>query len=172
MNQILVATTDLRADLNLETIQHQVRNAEYNPAKFAACVIRIREPRATALVFESGKMVVTGSGCWEDAKKATIKFGRAISKLGFSVSVKPEDLKLSNVVASCDVKFAIKLEGLAYEHGTSHTNGGALFVDYAAEVLVEGTLFKHNSAKNGGGARLEQARARSRALVSTRPHAR
>ena len=56
--QNLVATTDLRADLNLETIQHQVRNAEYNPAKFAACVIRIREPRATALVFESGKMVV------------------------------------------------------------------------------------------------------------------
>ena len=72
-------------------------------------------------------MVVTGSGCWEDAKKATIKFGRAISKLGFSVSVKPEDLKLSNVVASCDVKFAIKLEGLAYEHGTSANYEPELF---------------------------------------------
>ena len=125
--QNLVATTDLRADLNLETIQHQVRNAEYNPSKFAACVIRIREPRTTALVFASGKMVVTGAGCWEDAKRATIKFGRAISKLGFSVTVKPEDLKLSNVVASCDVKFAIKLEGLAYEHGTSANYEPELF---------------------------------------------
>ena len=125
--QNLVATTDLRSELNLETIQHQVRNAEYNPAKFAACVIRIREPRTTALVFASGKMVVTGAGCWEDAKRAAIKFGRAINKLGFDVSLRSGDLALSNIVASCDVKFAIKLEGLAYEHGTSANYEPELF---------------------------------------------
>ena len=42
-----------------------------------------------------------------------------IKKLGFSVTMRSEDFKVSNVVASVDVQFAIKLEGLAYEHGSS-----------------------------------------------------
>ena len=108
-------------------IQHKVRNAEYNPQKFAACVIRIRDPRCTALVFESGKMVVTGAGCHEDAKKAATKFASTIKKLGFPVTMKSEDFKVSNVVASCDVQFAIKLEGLAYEHGSSANYEPELF---------------------------------------------
>ena len=33
--------------------------------------------------------------------------------------MRSEDFKVSNVVASVDVQFAIKLEGLAYEHGSS-----------------------------------------------------
>ena len=125
--QNIVATTDLSCVLNLETIQHSVRNAEYNPSKFSACVIRIREPRTTALVFESGKMVVTGAGCWEDAKKASIKFAKAIRKLGFTVSLTEENLNLSNIVASCDVKFAIQLEALAGMHGTSANYEPELF---------------------------------------------
>ena len=125
--QNFVATIDLRCKLNLQTIQHNVRNAEYNPQKFAACIIRIREPRCTALVFESGKMVVTGAGCEADAKRGTVKFGSTIKKLGFDVSINDEDFHVSNVVASVDVQYAIKLEGLAYEHGTSANYEPELF---------------------------------------------
>jgi len=78
--QNFVATIDLRCALDLQTIQHKVRNAEYNPQKFAACVIRIRKPRCTALVFESGKMVVTGAGCHEDSKLAATKFASTVSR--------------------------------------------------------------------------------------------
>jgi len=34
----------------------QARNAEYNPKRFAAVIIRIRDPKTTALVFRSGKV--------------------------------------------------------------------------------------------------------------------
>ena len=61
----------------------------------------------------------------------------------------------------------IYIRDSAYEHGDSHTDGGAVFIDYASEVIFERTLFKHNSAKNGGGARLERTRASP--LVSMRP---
>ena len=37
----------------------QARNAEYNPRRFAAVVMRLRKPKTTALVFASGKMVCT-----------------------------------------------------------------------------------------------------------------
>jgi transcription initiation factor TFIID TATA-box-binding protein len=72
-------------------------------------------------------MVVTGAGCHEDAKLAATKFATTIKKLGFSVTMKSEDFKVSNVVASCDVQFAIKLEGLAYEHGSSANYEPELF---------------------------------------------
>ena len=39
----------------------RARNAEYNPKRFAAVIMRIREPRTTALIFSSGKMVCTGN---------------------------------------------------------------------------------------------------------------
>jgi len=41
----------------LKTIALHARNAEYNPKRFAAVIMRIREPKTTALIFASGKMV-------------------------------------------------------------------------------------------------------------------
>ena len=46
----------------------QARNAEYNPKRFAAVIMRIREPRTTALIFSSGKMVCTGAKSEEDSR--------------------------------------------------------------------------------------------------------
>ena len=56
-----VATVDLDCGkLDLKSIAMRARNAEYNPKRFAAVIMRIREPRTTALIFSSGKMVCTG----------------------------------------------------------------------------------------------------------------
>lgn len=62
------------------------RNAEYNPKRFAAVIMRIREPRTTALIFSSGKMVCTGAKSEEDSRLAARKYARIIQKLGFTVS--------------------------------------------------------------------------------------
>ena len=40
--------------LDLKKIALHARNAEYNPKRFAAVIMRIREPRTTALIFSSG----------------------------------------------------------------------------------------------------------------------
>lgn len=45
---------NLSARLDLKTIALHARNAEYNPKRFAAVIMRIREPKTTALVFASG----------------------------------------------------------------------------------------------------------------------
>jgi transcription initiation factor TFIID TATA-box-binding protein len=76
--------------------------------------MRIREPKTTALIFASGKMVVTGAKSEDDSKLASRKYARIIQKLGFNA--KFTDFKIQNIVGSCDVKFPIRLEGLASRH--------------------------------------------------------
>ncbi|OMJ09407.1 TATA-box-binding protein [Smittium culicis] len=101
--------------LDLKTIALHARNAEYNPKRFAAVIMRIRDPKTTALIFASGKMVVTGAKSEDDSKLAARKYARIVQKLGFPA--KFTDFKIQNIVGSCDVKFPIRLEGLAYSHG-------------------------------------------------------
>jgi transcription initiation factor TFIID TATA-box-binding protein len=82
--------------------------------RFAAVIMRIREPKTTALIFASGKMVCTGAKSEESSKLAARKYARIIQKLDFPA--KFTDFKIQNIVGSCDVKFPIRLEGLAYAH--------------------------------------------------------
>ncbi|CAO3624472.1 TATA-box-binding protein [Cunninghamella echinulata] len=113
--QNIVATVNLDCRLDLKNIALHARNAEYNPKRFAAVIMRIRDPKTTALIFASGKMVVTGAKSEDDSKLAARKYARIIQKLGFQA--KFTDFKIQNIVGSCDVKFPIRLEGLAYSHG-------------------------------------------------------
>jgi transcription initiation factor TFIID TATA-box-binding protein len=129
-----VSTVNLGCRLDLKKIALHARNAEYNPKRFAAVIMRIREPRTTALVFSSGKMVCTGAKSEELSRLAARKYARIIQKLGFPVShlcvcvvyvqwwsecvcvyvtqARFMEFKIQNMVGSCDVKFPIRLEGL------------------------------------------------------------
>lgn len=113
--QNIVATVNLDCRLDLKTIALHARNAEYNPKRFAAVIMRIREPKTTALIFASGKMVVTGAKSEEFSRLAARKYARIIQKLGFNA--KFTEFKIQNIVGSCDIKFPIRLEGLAFAHG-------------------------------------------------------
>lgn len=54
--QNIVATVNLNIPLDLEKISSSAKNAEYNPRRFQAVIMRIREPKSTALVFATGKV--------------------------------------------------------------------------------------------------------------------
>ncbi|KAE8209596.1 hypothetical protein CF319_g7640 [Tilletia indica] len=123
--QNIVATVNLDVRLDLKTIALHARNAEYNPKRFAAVIMRIREPKTTALIFASGKMVVTGAKSEDDSRLASRKYARIIQKVGFEA--KFTEFKIQNIVGSCDVKFPIRLEGLAYSHGVFSSYEPELF---------------------------------------------
>ena len=109
--QNIVSTANLKCTLDLREIALKAKNAEYNPKKFAAVIMRIEEPKTTALIFASGKMVCTGARNEEESKQASRTYAKIILKLGFPV--KFSEFTVQNIVASCDVKFPIRLEGLA-----------------------------------------------------------
>uniref|UniRef100_A0A1B6IS01 TATA-box-binding protein n=2 Tax=Homalodisca TaxID=139475 RepID=A0A1B6IS01_9HEMI len=113
--QNLVCTVNLDCPLDLKMINFRTRNSEYNPSRFCGVVMRLRDPRATALIFSSGKIVVTGTKHEASAHLATRKFARIIQKLGFKV--KFLDFKIHNMVSTCDLRFPIRLENLNQMHG-------------------------------------------------------
>ena len=108
--QNIVSTANLCCKLDLRHIALQARNAEYNPKRFAAVIMRIKEPKTTALIFSSGKMVCTGAKSEEESRKAARKFAKIIRSLGFEVEFK--EFKVQNIVGSCDIKFKIHLTKL------------------------------------------------------------
>ncbi|XP_065883449.1 uncharacterized protein [Dysidea avara] len=112
--QNIVSTVNLNCQLDLKKIALHARNAEYNPKRFAAVIMRIRDPRTTALIFSSGKMVCTGAKSEDFSRLAARKYARVIQKLGFPA--KFTEFKIQNMVGSCDVKFPIRLEGLVVQH--------------------------------------------------------
>ena len=127
-----MATVNLNCtNLDLKHIALHARNAEYNPKRFAAVIMRIREPKATALIFNSGKMVCTGSKSEQQANTAARKFARILQKLNFAVTFK--EFKVQNMVGSCDVRFPIRLEGLASSH--------SIFCSYEPE-LFPGLIYR------------------------------
>jgi transcription initiation factor TFIID TATA-box-binding protein len=112
--QNVVATVSLNCALDLKKIALRARNAEYNPKRFAAVIMRIREPKTTALIFASGKMVVTGAKSEDLSKLAARKYARIVQKLDFPV--KFQTFVIQNMVASADVGFPIGLEALGATH--------------------------------------------------------
>ncbi|CAI6321053.1 unnamed protein product [Periconia digitata] len=124
--QNIVATVNLSARLDLKTIALHARNAEYNPKRFAAVIMRIREPKTTALVFASGKMVVTGAKSEDDSKLASRKYARIIQKLGFNAKFAEFKIQVS-MLRLTDIRFPIRLEGLASSHHTFSSYEPELF---------------------------------------------
>ena len=117
ISPVFCLSANLGVKLDLKQIALKCRNTEYNPKKFAAVIMRLREPRATALIFGSGKMCVTGTKSAHNTLLASKKFCYIIEKVGFTPQ--PQiDFKIQNIVGTVDVGYPIRLEGLVYAHST------------------------------------------------------
>lgn len=135
--QNMSSTANLGVALDLKQIALKCRNTEYNPRRFAAVIMRLRDPRATALLFASGKMCVTGVKSTHNARLAVQKFAVVVGKLGFTTQ-KEVDFKVQNIVGTSDLGFPIRLEGLVYAHSN--------FASYEPE-LFPGLIYRFLNPK-------------------------
>lgn len=109
----IVATVILEQPLNTELIMDKLRDLIYQPDKFPGLVFRIEKPKATALIFRSGKMVVTGTKSMNmliDVVKKIIKY---LNRAGINIVSKPKT-QIQNIVASGDIGARVNLEEAAY----------------------------------------------------------
>lgn len=138
--QNIASTANLGVPLDLKKIALKCRNTEFNPRRFAAVIMRLREPRATALLFASGKIVVTGVRSVHNATYATKKFAYIVEKIGF----KPKeffDFKVQNVAGTCDVGFPIRLEGLVFKHSNYASYEPELFPGLIYRLVSPAVVF-------------------------------
>src|SRR6056297_1627345 len=82
--QNIVTSADLGTDLNLNAIAIGLglENIEYEPEQFPGLVYRLDDPDVVALLFGSGKLVITGGKQPEDAKEAVDKIVSRLEELG------------------------------------------------------------------------------------------
>ena len=82
--QNIVSSADLGRTLNLNAIAIGLglESIEYEPEQFPGLVYRLDEPEVVALLFGSGKLVITGGKQVEDAKEAVDVISNRLEELG------------------------------------------------------------------------------------------
>ncbi len=108
----IVISTSLEHDIPLEKMAATLPNTEYNPEQFPGLVIRIKEPKTSALIFSSGKVVCTGARSMDKVHESIKKIIKSLEKIGIRITVKP-DIKIQNIVASGTVGMDLNLNSLA-----------------------------------------------------------
>ncbi len=105
----VVGTVDLviTEKIDLNKIARKHADVEYNPERFPGLVMRIKDPKATFLIFSTGKMVVTGLRRADQAERAVEKVIKKITKAGIKVS--DPKITIQNIVASGDLHTNIDL---------------------------------------------------------------
>ena len=106
--QNVVATVNLDCKLDLTQIANGAKNCDFNPRRFCAVIMRIREPKATAMIFASGKMVCTGNKSeeWVSAIGLNLSLSlllhTCVLKAGIAgVSSRRQVLRLSSLETVC-----------------------------------------------------------------------
>ncbi len=109
----IVATVTLDQTLDLYAIERSIPTVEYNPDQFPGLIFRLDTPKVTALIFKSGKMVVTGAKSTLELIRAVKKIIRTLRKKGIVITGKPK-IQIQNIVASANLYVEVNLEKAAF----------------------------------------------------------
>jgi len=109
----IVATVSLDQPLDLIAIERSMPTVEYNPDQFPGLIFRLDSPKVTALIFKSGKMVITGAKSTEELIKAVKKIVRTLYKKGIIITSRPK-IQIQNIVASANLYREVNLEKAAF----------------------------------------------------------
>ncbi|HEW64420.1 TATA-box-binding protein [Fervidicoccus fontis] len=110
----IVATVTLDQQLDLHEIERKVPRVEYNPDQFPGLVFRLDRPKITALIFKSGKMVVTGSKSTQELITAVKRIIKTFYNHGIKITGRPK-IQIQNIVASANLNVDVNLEDAAYK---------------------------------------------------------
>ncbi|MHA1728948.1 MAG: TATA-box-binding protein [Promethearchaeota archaeon] len=106
-NVVATVTMKITKKIDLTIIARKYADVEYNPERFPGLVMRIKKPKATILVFSTGKMVVTGMRRANEADEVVDRVIKRIRKAKIDVS--DPEIVIQNIVASGDLHTNIDL---------------------------------------------------------------
>ncbi len=110
----IVASASLGVKIPLEKIVEHLEGTEYEPEQFPGLVYRLKDPKAAALIFSSGKIVCTGARSVKDVKKVVKKVVEMIktAKIG---EPKAYSIQIENIVASAKLEAKLNLDKIAFQ---------------------------------------------------------
>lgn len=112
--QNVVVSASIHRDLPLEKLATKLERAEYNPEQFPGLILKMDIPKASALLFSSGKIICTGTKSIREAKKAIDAIVKKLEAIGLRVKGKP-DIEIQNMVASGSVGGKLNLNEIVFK---------------------------------------------------------
>jgi transcription initiation factor TFIID TATA-box-binding protein len=109
----VVASASLNVPIKLEKLVSNLDNVEYEPEQFPGLVLRLKDPKAAALIFSSGKVVCTGAKSPKDSKIVIAKIISKMNKIGIRIP-KGYKVQLENIVASARLNRELNLNNIAF----------------------------------------------------------
>ncbi len=106
-NVVATVTLDITEKIDLNVLARKYADCEYNPERFPGLIMRVVDPKATVLVFSTGKMVVTGMRQASEAKAVVANVVKRIK--GAKIEVSNPTITVQNIVASGDLHTPIDL---------------------------------------------------------------
>ncbi len=106
-NVVATVIMEITERIDLIKIAGKYKEVEYNPERFPGLIMRINDPKATFLIFSTGKMVITGLRRADEASPGVIKVVKYLKKAGINIS--NQEITIQNIVASGDLHTFIDL---------------------------------------------------------------
>ncbi|RBQ23137.1 MAG: TATA-box-binding protein 2 [Methanocorpusculum sp. MCE] len=108
----IVASTKVNDSLDLVALAAQIPGAEYNKQRFPGVVLRMQNPKIAALVFGSGKVVLTGAKSLGNLTKGLEYLVTLLKDLKIEILDNPT-YTVQNIVTSADLGSRINLNKIA-----------------------------------------------------------
>ena len=107
----VVVSSGIGQELDLQSLAMDLAGADYDPEQFPGLVYRSDDPRATTLIFRSGKLVCTGAKSIDGAETAVENVIERLEELNINVETEP--ITVQNVVSSGDLDKGLNLNAIA-----------------------------------------------------------
>ena len=106
-NVVATVITEIKEKIDLKIIARAYPDIEYNPERFPGLVMRVIKPKATGLIFSTGKMVITGMKRHTEAPSVVNQIIARVTKC--KIAMKDPIITIQNFVVSGDIKCGIDL---------------------------------------------------------------
>ncbi len=110
----IVCSSSLGQDIPLIRLAETLPNTEYNPEQFPGLIMRIKEPKTSALIFSSGKIVNTGARSLKKVRESIDRIIENLAKVNVNIKIKPK-IEVQNMVGSGSIGMDLNLNSLAME---------------------------------------------------------
>jgi transcription initiation factor TFIID TATA-box-binding protein len=112
--QNVVVSASLNRELPLERLAAKLERADYNPETFPGLILKLDVPKASALLFSSGKVICTGTKSLREARTAIDAIIKKLGGIGIKVKGDP-GIEVQNMVASGDVGGKLNLNEIIFK---------------------------------------------------------
>ncbi len=112
--QNIVASGSVAESVDLEFIGNTIPNCTFTRKKFPGAVLHLQNPKSAALIFASGRVVLTGNHRPEDIPLALQTLVQHLREAGISCKDNPQ-IKVTNIVCTYDLGFPINLVRITIE---------------------------------------------------------